>query len=174
MPFTNKAITNMKMHHLNTSTLITTAFIALIIPITVIAARYQTNNQSKASPSTPTAFPPFVSTPANYPPTFLPFNVDPLYTNAQYQFSIIANDKDEQDILHVTAAGLPHGFTLSGCTHAANPGSGTSVTCSLSGQPATSGVYEISILATDKMGHSGTIKRELIVYNWYQRLPFLK
>ena len=153
-------------------TLISTLFIALIIPITVIAANRQTRTNSKASsPDSPP--PTFVPTPSYYPPTIPYFEFDTAYSHTPMNLPITGRDSDAYDLLQISATGLPPDLQISNC-HTQSGEQETSITCDLSGKIATAGTYDIAITITDKMGHTGRIARQLVVKNWYQSLPLLQ
>lgn len=159
---------------ISSSFLLTLILIVIVIPLTVVALKHQTSIDSQAAPETPTPLPEFVPTPARFPPTIVPFDFPTMHTFLSYDLPLTARDKDPQDILQITASGLPQGLSLSKCTYSSAPDSPhSSTTCFITGSPTQTGTFTVTFTVFDKMGNLGQLTRSLTVKPWYTKLPFL-
>ncbi len=125
--------------------------------------------QNLVSPITPP-----VNNPNNHNPYFMNHFLKLGTQGKSYSVKVKAIDRDEQNVLSMSATGLPGGLSLTNCSQEKN-NNRTTLTCYITGTPITSGNSTVTLKVTDNHGGQNTRTTFLWVKpskQWWNGWPF--
>lgn len=122
---------------------------------------------------TPTPSPTPILTPTPTPsptpnaaPQIRTWFLPPGRINRNYRSNIVGTDRNKNDNLTLTTAGLPPGITQGPCS-TDTQGSNARIKCVLSGRPAATGVYPVHVVLVDNHGGKAENDIFIIIYNLF-------
>lgn len=136
-------------------------FTVLPVPPTPTPTVTPTVTPTLAPTPTPTPMP----TP-NVAPRIKTWFLPPGRINRNYRANIIGIDRNQNDNLTLTTAGLPAGIIQGPCsTNVQNKN--VRIRCVLSGRPTVTGIYPVHVVLTDN--HGGKTENDIfiIIYNFF-------